>query len=116
MWSVNMSSHPIKIRTSCPTRCRILSRHRPTAWALWCRIGGDIELIKRLLAAGFPVVAEKGYYEYDYTGQLGWLGHYQFVNGYDDNQEVFIVQDTYVDGGQNFHISYEEFHRRLAII
>jgi len=73
------------------------------------RMGADIELIKRMLAAGFPVVAEKGYYEYDYTGQLGWLGHYQFVNGYDDNQGVFIVQDTYVDGGQNFRISYEEF-------
>jgi len=73
------------------------------------RMGADIELIKHMLAAGFPVVAEKGYYEYDYTGQLGWLGHYQFVNGYDDNQGVFIVQDTYVDGGQNFRISYEEF-------
>jgi tetratricopeptide (TPR) repeat protein len=73
------------------------------------RMGADIELIKRLLAAGFPVVAEKGYYEYDYTGQLGWLGHYQFVTGYDDNQGVFIVQDTYVDGGQNYRISYEEF-------
>ncbi len=73
------------------------------------RMGGDIDLIKRLVAAGFPVVAEKGYYEYDYTGKLGWLGHYQFVNGYDDNQEVFIVQDTYVDNGQNFRISYEEF-------
>jgi tetratricopeptide (TPR) repeat protein len=73
------------------------------------RMGGDIELIKRLVAAGFPVVAEKGYYEYDYTGKLGWLGHYQFINGYDDNQEVFIVQDTYVEGGQDFKISYEEF-------
>jgi tetratricopeptide (TPR) repeat protein len=73
------------------------------------RMGGDIELIKTLLAAGFPVVAEKGYYEYDYTGQLGWLGHYQFVNGYDDTRGEFIVQDTYVDGGQNFRISYEEF-------
>ena len=73
------------------------------------RMGADIELIKRLLAAGFPVVAEKGYYEYDYTGQLGWLGHYQFVNGYDDTQGKFIVQDTYVDGGQNYRISYEDF-------
>jgi tetratricopeptide (TPR) repeat protein len=73
------------------------------------RMGGDIELIKRLVAAGFPVVAEKGYFEYDYTGQLGWLGHYQFVNGYDDSQEVFIVQDTYVEGGQDFKISYQEF-------
>ena len=68
-----------------------------------------MDLIKQMLAAGFPVVAEKGYYEYDYTNQWGWLGHYQLVNGYDDNQGVFIVQDTYVDGGQNYRISYEEF-------
>jgi hypothetical protein len=73
------------------------------------RMGGDLELIKSLVAAGFPVVAEKGYYEYDYTGKLGWLGHYQFVTGYDDRQEIFIVQDTYVEGGQNFNISYDEF-------
>jgi tetratricopeptide (TPR) repeat protein len=73
------------------------------------RMGGDLELIKRMLAAGFPVVAEKGYYEYDYTGKLGWLGHYQFVTGYDDSREILIVQDTYVDGGENHELSYEEF-------
>ena len=66
-------------------------------------------MIKGMVAAGFPVVVEKGYYEYDYTGKLGWLGHYQFVTGYDDSQEIFIVQDTYVDGGENHEISYEEF-------
>jgi tetratricopeptide (TPR) repeat protein len=75
------------------------------------RMGGDLEMIKRLLAAGFPVVAEKGYYEYDYTGKLGWLGHYQFVTGYDDSQGIFVVQDTYVKGGQNFKITYEEFNQ-----
>jgi tetratricopeptide (TPR) repeat protein len=74
------------------------------------RMGGEIEMVKRMLAAGFPVVAEKGYYEYDYTGNLGWLGHYQFVNGYDNLAGEFIVQDTYVDGGQNFRISYEDFN------
>jgi hypothetical protein len=73
------------------------------------RMGGELEVIKRMVAAGFPVVAEKGYYEYDYTGTLGWLGHYQFVTGYDDSREVFIVQDTYVEGGQDFEISYAEF-------
>lgn len=73
------------------------------------RMGGEIKLIKRMVAAGFPVLVEKGYYEYDYTGKLGWLGHYQFVNGYDDNQELFIVQDTYVKDGENHRISYEEF-------
>ena len=49
------------------------------------RYGGDVQLIKSLLAAGFPLVAEKGYYEADYNGNVGWLGHYQFVTGYDDS-------------------------------
>ena len=30
--------------------------------ALW-RVGGDLELLKRLIAAGFPVIAEKGIYQ-----------------------------------------------------
>ncbi len=73
------------------------------------RMGGDLDMIKSLLAAGYPVVAEKGYYEYDYTDKWGWLGHYQFVTGYDDSRGILIVQDTYVEGGQNFEISYQEF-------
>lgn len=65
------------------------------------RVGGELELIKRLVAAGFPVLIEKGYYERDYTGKLAWLGHYQFVTGYDDPGEYFIVQDTYLRTGEN---------------
>jgi tetratricopeptide (TPR) repeat protein len=72
------------------------------------RLGGDIDLAKRLLAAGFPFIAEKGYYEKDYTGKIAWLGHYQYVTGYDDAKGVLIVQDTWNDG-PNFPISYEEF-------
>ena len=72
------------------------------------RYGGDIQLIKTLLAAGFPLVVEKGYYEADYKGKVGWLGHYQFVTGYDDGANELIVQDTYHDG-PNFHIPYDKF-------
>lgn len=72
------------------------------------RLGGDIDLLKALLAEGFPVLVEKGYYEADYTGKVAWLGHYQFVTGYDDAESVFIVQDTYNDG-PDFHIGYEHF-------
>jgi len=74
------------------------------------RSGGEIALVKDLLAAGFPVLAEKGYYEYDYNGKLGWMGHYQFITGYDDTQGVLIVQDTYNDG-PDFEVPYEEFMR-----
>jgi len=72
------------------------------------RLGGNIELAKRLLAANFPFIAEKGYYEKDYAGKVAWLGHYQFVTGYDDAKQELIVQDTWNDG-PNFHISYEDF-------
>lgn len=72
------------------------------------RYGGDIVTLKRLISAGFPVVAEKGYYERDYTGKTGWMGHYQFVTGYDDSKKVVIAQDTYLDG-PDFEIPYEEF-------
>jgi hypothetical protein len=72
------------------------------------RYGGDIDTLKRLISAGFPVVAEKGYYERDYTGKMGWMGHYQFVTGYDDTNGVVIAQDTYLDG-PNFPIPYDEF-------
>jgi tetratricopeptide (TPR) repeat protein len=73
------------------------------------RYGGDIDLLKRMVAAGFPVVAEKGYYEVDYTGKLGWLGHYQFVTGYDDTKGVLIVQDTYIANGKNHEFPYADF-------
>ncbi len=72
------------------------------------RYGGDLQLIKTLLAAGFPLVAEKGYYEADYKGKVAWLGHYQFVTGYDDSAQELIVQDTWNDG-PNFHVAYDKF-------
>ncbi|NJC95010.1 MAG: hypothetical protein C3F07_19605 [Anaerolineales bacterium] len=72
------------------------------------RLGGNIEIARKLLAAGFPFIAEKGYYEKDYAGKVAWLGHYQFVTGYDDERQEVIVQDTWNDG-PNFRISYEDF-------
>jgi tetratricopeptide (TPR) repeat protein len=72
------------------------------------RSGGTIELLKKMVAAGFPVLTEKGYYEYDYNGKLGWMGHYQFVTGYDDKTGVLIVQDTYNDGPDH-PVKYADF-------
>jgi hypothetical protein len=72
------------------------------------RHGGDIDLIKRFVAAGIPIIVEKGYYEFDFNNSFGWMGHYQFVTGYDDSNGNFIVQDTYIDG-PNFPIEYDQF-------
>ena len=72
------------------------------------RSGGNLDLIKRYIAAGFPVLVEKGYFETDVDGNYTWMGHYQFVSGYDDSVEAMIVQDTYLDG-PDFYIKNDEF-------
>jgi hypothetical protein len=80
-----------------------------TGYGALIRYGGEISLLKKLVAAGFPVVAEKGYYTYDMTGRFGWLGHYQFITGYDDSKGVLVVQDTYIAQGENHEFPYADF-------
>lgn len=72
------------------------------------RSGGDLNLLKSFISAGYPVIVEKGYYERDSSGTVSWMGHYQFVTGYDDTTKKFTVQDTYLDG-PNFKIDYDKF-------
>jgi hypothetical protein len=78
------------------------------------RYGGDIGLLKRMVAAGFPVVVEKGIYETDINGKYSWMGHYAFVTGYDETTQEIIYQDTYQpdpakNPGPNRHIKYSKF-------
>ena len=80
-----------------------------TEYRALMRIGGDENLIKRLLAAGFPVIAEKGYYERDANGKISWLGHYLFTTGYDDARGGFIVQDAYLKPGKDLLSKYEDY-------
>ncbi len=80
-----------------------------TEYRALSRYGGDENLIKRLIAAGFPVVVEKGYYEHDTTGKISWLGHYLFTTGYDDARKGFIVQDAYTNPGKNILSDYATY-------
>jgi hypothetical protein len=77
------------------------------------RMGGNIELLKRFVAAGFPVVVEKGIYEIDINGRYGWMGHYAFVTGYDEANQMIIYQDSYqpegAPPGPDRRMGYEEF-------
>ena len=45
------------------------------------RVGGDLERLKALIAAGFPVIVEKGFEGPKFDG---WMGHYEVITGYDD--------------------------------
>jgi Peptidase_C39 like family/Tetratricopeptide repeat len=86
------------------------------------RIGGDLDLIKSLVAAGFPVIVEIGYMP---EGE-GWLGHYQTVVGYDDAQQSLLVFDSWLGTGDNgsgipeayaeFDDAWQAFNRVFIII
>ena len=54
------------------------------------RYGGDIEVIKRLLAGGFPVLLERGHTDED----DGWMGHYSIVTAYNDATQTVQIPDT----------------------
>ncbi len=73
------------------------------------RHGGDLDLVKRMIAGGFPVLIEKGYYEADYTGKVAWMGHYLFTTGYDDASSTFVVQDAYLRPGKDMRVDYETY-------
>jgi len=56
------------------------------------RYGGDLDLVKRLVAAGFPVLIERGYI----NSAEGWMGHYGLIVGYDDATQEVTIPDTYL--------------------
>lgn len=66
------------------------------------RVGGDLETLKRLIAAGFPVMVEKGFE----PPNEDWMGHYGLINGYDDGRGRFITQDSYIMA--DFPLPYEQ--------
>lgn len=74
------------------------------------RVGGDIETLKRLIAAAYPVIVEAttslnpedtGWPDDDL-----WAAHYLLLTGYDDSTQTFNAQDTY--RGPDKKIFYEQ--------
>lgn len=73
------------------------------------RIGGDLTLLKALLAANFPVIVETTFTPEGYD----WIGHYQTLVGYDDASSNFFVYDTYLGTGDGSGVTeaYSQFDR-----
>lgn len=69
------------------------------------RVGGDIDTLRRFIAAGYPVIVEKGIVIESDGPDGGWAGHYLLLTGYDDERGAFLSQDTY--NGADRWISYE---------
>jgi hypothetical protein len=70
--------------------------------ALW-RVGGDLGLLRQLVAAGFPVLIEKGLH----PSHDAWLGHYQTISGYDDANGRFLVYDSFEGPPEAYGVPYE---------
>lgn len=71
------------------------------------RYGGDLEMVKKLVASGFPVVIERGYMD----RTEGWMGHYGLIVGYDDATQEVTIPDTYLG---LIKMSYEEIEMYWA--
>src|SRR5690606_28141965 len=68
-----------------------VTAHTPLRAAAF--VGGDVDLLRRLIHAGLPVIIEKGLLPDEATG---WMGHYLTLYGYDDITGHFLARDTYL--------------------
>ena len=74
------------------------------------RVGGNLSILKTLLAAGYPVIVES-VTSLDPNDALGpnddlWAAHYLLLTGYDDESQTFSIQDSY--HGADLTISYAQ--------
>jgi tetratricopeptide (TPR) repeat protein len=69
------------------------------------RVGGTLEILQRFIAAGYPVIVEKGYVIESDGPDAGWAGHYLLLTGYDNDRRVFIAQDSFI--GPDQEVSFE---------
>lgn len=85
------------------------------------RMGGTTELMKQLLAAGFPVIARKSIQP---AGE-DWMGHYVLLMGYDDAAGHFLTFDSYLgynqgDGRPSPYSTFDEqwrhFNRTYIVV
>lgn len=84
--------------------------------------GGNLEMVKQLIANGFPVVIEKGY---EPNNAEGWYGHYLTVYGYDDEKQEIYTRDTNlgpfdgkprVDDYQDFLYWWQQFNYTFYVV
>jgi tetratricopeptide (TPR) repeat protein len=67
------------------------------------RMNGDMNMLKRFLAAGYPVIVEVWFEREPNDG----MGHYRILRGYDDESGHFVANDSYEGSNQVF--SYGQF-------
>ena len=71
------------------------------------RVNGNLLLLKKLIAAGYPVLIEETFHFDDayWPNDDLWAAHYMLLTAYDDESQTFVGQDSY--HGANQTLSYE---------
>lgn len=66
------------------------------------RVGGDLEVLKKLLAAGIPVIIEESFHfeETYWPNDDHWAAHYNLLTGYDETAQTFTAQDSFYGADQ----------------
>jgi tetratricopeptide (TPR) repeat protein len=80
-------------------------------------VGGSVDLLKRLLSNGLPVIVETWLDVEDNGG----LGHYRLFVGYDEAENVFIAEDSLHGSGikvaiPQFDAFWQVFNRKYVLI
>jgi tetratricopeptide (TPR) repeat protein len=78
------------------------------------RTGGTIELLKLLVANGFPVLVENSYYDGEDLNH-DWMSHNRIIMGYDDAQGILYSFDSLLGAGEDGAgraIAYDDFDNR----
>ncbi|MBB5235059.1 C39 family peptidase [Deinococcus budaensis] len=73
-------------------------------------VNGDRALLKRLLAAGFPVIVETWFVTHD----SGGMGHYRLLTGYDDAAQSFGALDSYLGPLKMPYARFDELWRSFG--
>lgn len=78
------------------------------------RRGGTVDLLKQLVASGFPVLIENVYFDGP-NGWQDWMSHNRVLMGYDDSISSFYFYDPLLGAGDNregYSFTYEEIDER----
>ena len=75
------------------------------------RVGGNLTLLKRLIASGFPVIIEETFiFDSPYWPNDDlWAAHYMFLTGFDDATRTFTGQDSF--HGPDQQIPYDDINK-----
>lgn len=105
-WPTTQDVTKAGLRTHADDRNVMLSEMRDfvvekTDLTALVRYGGSLDIVKRLVSNGFPILLERGHTD----PEDGWMGHYSIVTAYDDATQTVRIPDTLL-GVMN--LSYDE--------